>query len=42
VHCLTNDYKVDKIWGVKWGYRGFYEDFPKNWVELNIEKVNGI
>lgn len=42
VHCLTNDYKVDKIWGIRWGYRGFYEDFPKNWVELNIEKVNGI
>lgn len=39
---LWNDYKVRKIWGIKWGYKGFYEDFPKNWVELNPEKVEGI
>jgi 6-phosphofructokinase 1 len=39
---LYNDYKVKEVWGVKWGYRGFYEDFPNNWVELNPYKVEGI
>jgi len=42
VHCLYNSYKVKKIWGVKWGYRGFYEDFPQNWIELDPFKVEGI
>lgn len=41
-HCLINDYKVNKVYGVRWGYRGFYEDFPNNWVELNLQKVEGI
>jgi 6-phosphofructokinase 1 len=42
VMSLWNDYNVKTIYGVRWGYRGFYEDFPKNWVELNPEKVEGI
>jgi len=42
VLCLHNDYKVKEVWGVKWGYRGFYEDFPKNWVPLDPQKVDGI
>jgi 6-phosphofructokinase 1 len=25
VMSLWNDYNVKKIWGIKWGYRGFYE-----------------
>ena len=40
--ALWNDYKVRTIYGVKWGYRGFYEDFPENWIELNPSKVEGI
>jgi 6-phosphofructokinase 1 len=39
---LWNDYGVRKIYGIKWGYRGFYEEFPKNWIELNPEKVANI
>ena len=42
VMSLWNDYNVKTIYGVKWGYRGFYEDFPKNWIELTPEKVEGI
>lgn len=34
VLSLWNDYKVRSIYGIKWGYRGFYDDFPKNWIEL--------
>lgn len=34
VISLWNDYRVREIYGVKWGYRGFYEDFPKNWTPL--------
>ena len=36
---LWQDYDVRQIWGVKWGFRGFYEEFPENWTELNPENV---
>jgi 6-phosphofructokinase 1 len=39
---LKRDYNVKEVWGVKWGYRGFYEDFPNNWVELTPENVDTI
>jgi 6-phosphofructokinase 1 len=42
VECLEFEYGVKEIWGIKWGYRGFYEDFPKHWMELNPTKVKGI
>ncbi len=42
VECLEYEYGVKEIWGIKWGYRGFYEDFPKHWIELNPAKVKGI
>lgn len=42
MHCLHNDYKAKEVWGVRWGYRGFYEDFPSNWVALNPQAVEGI
>ena len=42
VMSLWNDYNVRKIWGIKWGYRGFYEEFPKNWIELNPKVVENI
>lgn len=42
VMSLWNDYGVRKIWGIKWGFRGFYEDFPNNWIELDTQKVANI
>jgi 6-phosphofructokinase 1 len=39
VTSLWYNYDVRTIYGIKWGYRGFYEDFPENWIELNPEKV---
>jgi 6-phosphofructokinase 1 len=33
---------VKTIFGIRWGYRGFYEEFPKHWMELNSKVVNGI
>lgn len=47
VNCLQNAYGVKEIYGIKWGYKGFYEDFPKNWIKLtnkeveNIQKIGG-
>lgn len=47
VNCLQNEYGVKEIYGIKWGYRGFYEDYPNNWIQLtnkeveNIQKVGG-
>ena len=35
VLSLWRDYRVREIYGVKWGYRGFYEDFPNNWIKLD-------
>lgn len=34
VDCLEFEYNVKEIWGIKWGYRGFYED-PNFWVPLD-------
>jgi len=42
VMCLHNDYKVPEVYGIKWGYRGFYDDFPNNWVKLTPESVRDI
>lgn len=42
VKVLANAYGVKQIWGIKWGYRGFYEDFPNNWVELTSDSVDKI
>jgi 6-phosphofructokinase 1 len=41
VESLENEYGVSEIWGIKWGYRGFYEndDF---WIKLDHEAVQGI
>ena len=36
---LIKDYNAKEIWGIKWGYRGFYEDFPNNWIPLNKDVV---
>ena len=42
VDCLEFEYGVKEIWGIKWGYRGFYEEFPKYWTELNSGNCKGI
>lgn len=34
VMTLNREYGVEEIYGIKWGYRGFYEDFPNNWKKL--------
>lgn len=42
VQCLSYEYGVKEIWGIRWGYRGFYEEFPKHWIHLDEEKVKDI
>jgi len=32
---------VNEIWGIRWGYRGFYEN-PDYWIKLTSEKAVGI
>ena len=41
VECLSLDYDVSEIWGIRWGYRGFYED-EKYWIKLDKDNVKGI
>jgi 6-phosphofructokinase 1 len=41
VQCLEYEYGVKEIWGIRWGYRGFYED-PNHWVRLDAKEVQGI
>ena len=41
-NSLINEYKVKEVYGIKWGYKGFYEDFPKHWIELNNKVVANI
>ena len=42
VQSLSFEYNVKEIYGIKWGYRGFYEEYPKYWVELDEEMVHDI
>ena len=41
VMTLWWNYKVRKIWGVKWGYNGFYNK-SENFINLNPDKVKEI
>jgi len=41
VKCL-HEYGVKDIFGVKWGFRGFTQDFPKHWTKLDSDSVEGI
>jgi len=41
VNCLSNEYGVKEIYGVKWGYRGFYDD-DKFWIKLDNKEVENI
>ncbi len=36
---LHFNYKVKEVWGIQFGYKGFY---AHEWVELNPEKVKAI
>jgi 6-phosphofructokinase 1 len=44
---LHYNYAAAEIWGIQWGYKGFYTDVEKNWIKLeskdikNIHKVGG-
>jgi len=42
VMCLYREYGVKEIYGIKWGYRGFYEQFPKHWMPLDPKVVENI
>lgn len=42
VQCLQYSYGATEIWGIKWGYRGFYEDYPKYWIRLDDETCKDI
>jgi len=42
VECLEFEYNCKEVWGIRWGYRGFYENFPNHWMKLDKEKVKGI
>ena len=41
VDCLEFEYNVHQVWGIKWGYRGFYED-PSYWIKLDAHSTIGI
>lgn len=38
---LHFNYGVNKVYGVKWGYKGFYTD-PDHWIELTVDFVKNI
>lgn len=40
--CLHYNYEVKDIFGIRWGYKGFYTDVENNWVRLTSEKVKNI
>lgn len=39
VHTLINNYRVPKVYGIQYGYRGFY---TYNWLELDHSSTNYI
>ena len=41
VDCLSYEYGVQELWGIRWGYRGFYEN-DDYWIKLTPENVQGI
>ena len=41
VDCLSYEYGVEEIWGLRWGYSVFYES-PDYWMHLTKDNVNGI
>lgn len=39
---LHYNYEVSEVFGIKWGYKGFYTDVEKNWIKLTPEVVKNI
>jgi 6-phosphofructokinase 1 len=39
VNCLERNYGVREIWGISYGYMGFYSE---PWRKLTVESVDGI
>ena len=39
---LYFNYEVKDVFGIKWGYKGFYTDVDKNWIKLTPEIVKHI
>ena len=39
---LHYNYEVKEIFGIKWGYKGFYTDIKNNWIKLTPELVKNI
>ena len=39
---LWYNYGVRTVYGIKWGYAGFYENDFKHWMELNPNVVKDI
>lgn len=42
VMSLWFNYEVREIYGIKWGYKGFYSDTDNNWVRLKPSQVSDI
>ena len=42
VMSLWYNYEVKEIYGIKWGYKGFYTDIEKNWIKLHPSTVSHI
>ena len=42
VKCLEQEYGVKDFLGVKWGFKGFCEDYPKHWIKINTKSLEGI
>jgi 6-phosphofructokinase 1 len=42
VMSLYYNYEVRDIYGIKWGYKGFYTDVEENWVKLRPKDVINI
>lgn len=42
VRCLENEYGVKNIFSVRWGFRGFFEEYPKYWSPINSSMIEGI
>lgn len=40
--CLHYNYEVEEIYGIKWGYKGFYTDVENSWIRLTPDLVKNI
>ena len=42
VMSLYYNYEVKEIYGIKWGYKGFYSDTDRSWIRLMPRDVSDI